>query len=144
MNEGEAKFSRGVMYAPDLKITGNRKSFQYVDWSTESPDSMHELISTCVFSLLLLFTVSVRLSSISFLHISLRLRIHFLTFQSRLAMMILYSLHQISNRQSSLQIPTQFNLSTRKYLVFRKDHVIHQIWLGVITSSHYFYYLHLS
>lgn len=60
----KAKFSRGVMYAPDLKIPSNRNLFNVLtELQKEGQTPMHELISTYICSLLLLFTVLYKLSS---------------------------------------------------------------------------------
>lgn len=60
----KAKFSRGVMYVPDVKIPSNRNLFNVLtELQKEGQTRMHELISTYIFSLLLLFTVLYKLSS---------------------------------------------------------------------------------
>ena len=52
------------MYAPDLKIPSNKNLFNMLtELQKEIQTPMHELISTYIFSLLLLFTVLYKFSS---------------------------------------------------------------------------------
>ena len=65
----KAKFSRGVMYAPDLKIPSNRSLFNMLtELQKEVQTPMHELISTYIsaFSYYLLSCINLLLKSSQF------------------------------------------------------------------------------